>query len=206
MHLPATKTANKCILLSFLVKLHFETELLPEKRESCTPRICGGKIPREDTGDHTCHRNAYGIVLYSNGNSAEHINPFYGEGQFQPDLLPENTFKGKSIRSHCHALSAETFFPPFRSKAGITYNTNNSETSGQVRNLLGFTGFLVVQTFYSSQILSSFILNSFLISFSTYSISSLRPLADKRVAPCPHTIICSKQSEVATITLYFFLI
>ena len=92
--------------------------------------MCGRKITREGTGDHTCHRNAYGTVLYSNGNSAEHIHPFYGEGQFQPDPLPENTFKGESIRSHCHALSAETFFMPFRSKAGITHNANNSETSG----------------------------------------------------------------------------
>lgn len=75
------------------------------------------------------------------------IDLFYGEGEFQPAPLPENTFKGKSIRSHSHALSVETFFPPFRSKARITYNANNSEISGQVRNLLGFTRFLVVQTF-----------------------------------------------------------
>ena len=33
--------------------------------------------------------------------------------------------------------------------AGIMYNSNNSEATGYVRNLLGFSGFLVVQTFYS---------------------------------------------------------
>ena len=55
----------------------------------------------------------------------------------------------KGIGSHCHELSAETFFPPFRSKSRITHNANNSEATERVRNLLEFTGFLVVQTFYS---------------------------------------------------------
>lgn len=110
MHLPRTKTADRCILLSFPVKAHVEIELLPEGRESCTHRTCGRKTLREGTGDHTCHRNAYGTVLYSNGNSTKHIDPFYGGDEFQPDPLQENIFKKKSIRTHCHALSAETFF------------------------------------------------------------------------------------------------
>ncbi|MCX4299886.1 MAG: hypothetical protein OSJ73_23210, partial [Lachnospiraceae bacterium] len=45
--------------------------------------------------------------------------------------------------------SAETFFLPFRSKSRITHNANNSEATERVRNLLGFTGFLGVQTFNS---------------------------------------------------------
>ena len=72
MHLPKTKTADRCILLLVLIKAHAETELLPKERESYASGICGRKMPREGTGDHTCHRNAYGTVLYSNGNSTEH--------------------------------------------------------------------------------------------------------------------------------------
>ncbi len=150
MHFPGTETADWCILLSFLVKAHAKTELLQEERGTVAPGMCGrGKVPQKNTGSCARHRNAYGIVLHCNGNPAEHFYLLYRKGKFRPAALPKNTFERKGIGSHCHELSAETFFPPFRSKSGITHNANNSEATEQVRNLLGFTGFLVVQTFNS---------------------------------------------------------
>ncbi len=123
------------------------------------PGMCGrGKVPQKNTGSCTRHRNAYGIVLHCNGNPAEHFYLLYRKGKFRPAALPKNTFERKGIGSHCHELSAETFFPPFRSKSRITHNANNSEATEQVRNLLGFTGFLVVQTFNSQDLLKSLII------------------------------------------------
>ena len=46
-------------------------------------------------------------------------------------------------------LFLETFFPTYVTNARIAYNANNSGTAGRVRNILGFTGLLMIQTFYS---------------------------------------------------------
>ena len=135
---------------------HFWSKHMPKlnyyrKKEEPSPLECveGEKSRKKNTGSCARHRNAYGIVLHCNGNPAEHFYLLYRKGKFRPTALPKNTFKRKGIGSHCHELSAETFFPPFRSKSGITHNANNSEATEQVRNLLGSTGFLVVQTFNS---------------------------------------------------------
>ena len=57
--------------------------------------------------------------------------------------------RGACVGRRNYVLPEETFFPAYRATAPSTHNTNNSSISGQVRNLLGFTGFLVVQTFHS---------------------------------------------------------
>ena len=113
MHFPGTETADWCILLLFLVKAHAKTELLQEERGTVAPEMCGrGKVPQKNTGSCARHRNAYGIVLHCNGNPAEHFYLLYQKGKFRPAALPKNTFERKGIGSHCHGLSAETFFPP----------------------------------------------------------------------------------------------
>lgn len=77
--------------------------------------------------------------------SIEYFYLFYWRSQFRSDSLPENPFQRMSVRMHYLGKH----FPLFREKAGIMHNTNSSGAARQVRELLGFTGFLVAQTFYS---------------------------------------------------------
>lgn len=48
-------------------------------------------------------------------------------------------------------------FSPYGTKTRIIHNTNNSGTAGWVREPLGFTSFLVLQTFYSQVTINNFI-------------------------------------------------
>ncbi len=74
--------------------------------------------------------DAYGTVLYCNGNTAERFHSFCRRVPPRADTLPEDAFQGADVRSRCHALSAETFFPPFRKTARIMHNADNSGTAG----------------------------------------------------------------------------
>ncbi len=122
-----------------------------KKRGPSDPGMCGrGKVPQKKLLDSCARHRMHMDFCISMGIPAEHILSFiFGKGKFLPAAVTKNTFERKGIGSHCHELSAETFFPPFRKTAtGITHNANSGATE-RVRNLLGFTGFLVVQTFYS---------------------------------------------------------
>ena len=128
---------------------HFWSKHMPrlnyyQKKEELSPLECveGEKSRKKNTGSCARHRNAYGTVLYCNGNTTERFHSFCRRVPPRADTLPEDAFQGADVRSRCHALSAETFFPPFRKTARIMHNADNSGTAGWVRNLLGFTGFL----------------------------------------------------------------
>ena len=150
IYVQRAETANGSILLPFLVKIYAKTELLQEERGTNTPGTSGNREgPQINPGSGTCHGNAHSPILHSNGIAPESFHPLYAESQIQPAPLPENAVKGTCVGRHPHALFPETFFPSYGTNARITYNANNSGTAGKVRNLLGFTGFLVMQTFYS---------------------------------------------------------
>ena len=72
-----------------------------------------------------------------------------GDIHLRPAALPENPVKGKGIRGCSDGTITKIFFLVYGKTAAITYNSNNSRATGYVRNLLGFSGFFVVQTFYS---------------------------------------------------------
>ena len=97
-------------------------------------------------------RNAYGSVLHCHGNPPEHFRQLVGEIIVQPASLSKNAFQRKGIGGCTYGPPAEILFPVYGKIAGITYNANNSEATRLVRKLLGFPGFLMVQTFYSQVI------------------------------------------------------
>ena len=142
---------------------HFWSKHMPrlnyyQKKEELSPLECveGEKSRKKILAAVRAIEMHMALSCIAMGSLQSIANPLYWKGKFLSAALSENTFKRKSIRSHCHELSEETFFPPFRSKSRITYNANNSRATERVRNLLGFTGFLVVQTFYSQVILNIF--------------------------------------------------
>ena len=131
MHIPGAEAAGWGILLPLLVKTYAKAELLPEGRGAHAIGA-GGRWarPEESIGSSPRHRNAYGIVLYSNGDTAKPYYPLNWKSKFQPALLSEDTFQGKGVGSSYYALSAETFFPSFKETVGITHNANNSGAAG----------------------------------------------------------------------------
>ncbi len=68
--------------------------------------------------------------------------------EYKPDALSTDTFKRTSVETTLiHHL--RKYFSVYGNIAGILNNANNSDTTGYVRNLWEFPGFLVIQTFYS---------------------------------------------------------
>ena len=55
--------------------------------------------------------------------------------------------QGRVSGSHPYVLLSENIFSAFWRKTRIIHNANNSEATGKVRRTMGFSGFLVVQTF-----------------------------------------------------------
>lgn len=54
MHLLGIETADRCILLPFLVEEYAETELLQKEGKSCSNGVCGRrKVPKESIGSNT---------------------------------------------------------------------------------------------------------------------------------------------------------
>ena len=107
------------------------------------------KGPPKSTGSCACHWDAYGPFLHCDGNPAEPFHMLYRKGQFQSAPLPEDTLQGKGFWGSTDALFPETFFPLIRAKARIIHNADNSGIAGRVRRTVGFSGFLVIQTFNS---------------------------------------------------------
>lgn len=99
----------------------------------------------------TRHRDAHGYILRGNRDSPKPFCQFGRDTELRPAPLPKNPGKRKGIGSCPHASPAEIFFPVYGKAAGITYNANNSEATRLVRKLLGFPGFLMVQTFHSQE-------------------------------------------------------
>ncbi len=149
MHFPGTESRLVHSVIIF-GQSTCKTELLQKKEEPSPPGMCGrGKKSRKKIWKlWRAIEMLYGIVCIAMGICRAFLS-FISERLSSGQLNYQRTLQKEGIGSHCHELSAETFFPPFRSKSRITHNANNSEATEQVRNLLGFTGFLVVQTFNS---------------------------------------------------------
>ena len=152
MHFPGTEATDRGVLLSFLVQTYAQTKLLPKSGRSWS--LGAGnrrKKPPEHSESRPGDRNAYGSVLYCHGNPPEHFRQLVGEIIVQPASLSKNAFQRKGIGGCTYGPPAEIFFPVYGKTAGITYNANNSEATRLVRKLLGFPGFLMVQTFHSQE-------------------------------------------------------
>ena len=87
--------------------------------------------------------------MYRHGDTPKHFGELDWGARLRPATLSEDPIQRKGIGSRSHGPPTEILFPVYGKTAGITHNADNSGAAGSVWNLLGFTGFLVVQTFYS---------------------------------------------------------
>jgi hypothetical protein len=128
-----------------LIKAYVETEPLSEKRRA-QPIIAGGKHkgPSEHIKSSASDPDAYGSVLHCNGDTPDPVCYVYRRTGIEPAVLPADAFKRTGVGDCPYAPFEEIFFPVYGKIARITNNSNNSGTTGYVRNLLGFPGFLEV--------------------------------------------------------------
>lgn len=128
IHFSETETADRCILMSFLVKTYAKTELLAEERGAFSLRMCGrGKIPAKSTGNCVGHRNAYGTVVHCNGNFAEQFLSFILKGSARTSCVTREHHRKRGHQKPMLYINCGNIFSPFRSKPQITHNANNSE-------------------------------------------------------------------------------
>ena len=80
-------------------------------------------------------------------------------GKFYSISFTNGRLPKEEYQSCTYGLPKKIFFPVYGKRAGITNDTNNSEPTRYVRNPLGVTGFLMVQIFYSQEIIESILQN-----------------------------------------------
>jgi hypothetical protein len=111
MYIPGAESANRGVLLSFLVKTYAKAKLLSESW-GARPSGAGERrkepeaYPESDPGN----RNAHGPVLYRYGNTPGNFRLFGWKTDLGSAALPKNSFPWKGIRGCVNGPLAEIFF------------------------------------------------------------------------------------------------